>query len=685
MSIDDHPIKDSGVLLVPSRPEEDGVDRRRLEEALESANLPTLGMVLYQLTGEQRWLEEPFTPTPTRGLSPHDLGGLTDEVAAELRASAADAICAWAQGAPVAAPNPDPQTLQRMMSIYVGEQVPEEYEQLVRHEMGLTEPGHRAAGPAGDGGTSVVVIGAGISGLLAAVRLREAGVPCTVLERNEDVGGVWLTNAYPGAGVDTPSFLYSYSFFPRRWSTHFGKRNEMAAYAAELADAYDLRRDIRFGTDVTKLVYDEKAQEWEVTARSAGDEQTLRAQAVISAVGTFNTPSEPDIPGLDSFGGTVVHSARWPDGIDLRGKRVAVVGAGASGQQIVPAIADEVAHLTVLQRSPQWIAPNAEYFAPVGEDVHWLMEHVPFYHAWYRARLAWIFNDRIHASLQIDPDWPAAERSLNAVNDGHRRFFIRYLTEQLEGREDLIAKSTPDYPPFGKRMLLDNGWYRTLRRDHVELVTDAIERVTATGIVAGGVEHEVDVIVLATGFVARRYLPFELVRGRGGRAIRDEWGDDDARAFLGMTIPGYPNLFVMYGPNTNAGAGGSVIFIAECQCDHIMQLIDRLAAGSAGAVEARPEALERWIEAVDAAHDRMVWSHPGMSTYYRNARGRVVTNSPWRIVDYWTMTRRVDERDYAFEPVRTPTASRRPDGNQGTLTLQVDSSQDETERKSWTP
>ena len=640
---------DSGFLRVPGKTPGD-IDHDRLTRALEAANLPTLQMVLVQLTGQERWLEPPFQPTATRGLSPHDLGGFPEGVAAELRSAAADAIVAWAQGAPVALPQPDPALLRRMMSVYVGEDVPDEYEQLVRDEMGL-HLARRAEDPPPNADMSVLVIGAGISGMLAAVRLREAGIACTVLERNHDVGGVWLTNAYPGAGVDTPSFLYSFSFFPRKWQTHFGKQHEMAAYAAELADAYDLRHDIRFGMEVRRLAYDETGQCWDVEAVDGdGAVQSFRARAVISAVGTFNAPSTPAIAGLEDFEGEVVHSAEWPDGLDLRGRRVAVVGAGASGQQIVPAIAGEVSALDVYQRSPQWIAPNAEYFADVGEDVHWLMEHVPFYHAWYRARLAWTFNDRIHASLQIDPTWEHADRSLNAVNDGHRAFFTRYLSEQLEGREDLIAKSTPDYPPFGKRMLLDNGWYETLTRGHVELVTDPIERVTATGVVAGGRERPVDVLILATGFRAREYLPFDEVRGRGGRRVRDEWGEDDARAHYGMTVPGYPNLFLMYGPNTNAGAGGSVIFITECQVNYIMQLVGRLASGADGAIECRPEALERWIADVDAAHARMVWSHPGMTTYYRNTRGRVVTNSPWRIVDYWLMTREADLNDFAREP-----------------------------------
>ena len=205
--------------------------------------------------------------------------------------------------------------------------------------------------------------------------------------------------------------------------------------------------------------------------------------AVISAVGVLNRPKIPPLPGLDSFRGPLFHSAQWPEDVDLTGKRVALVGAGASAMQIGPAIADRVGSLTVFQRSPQWIAPNDVYFSPVGDEVHWLMEHVPYYAAWYRARLSWIYNDKVHPTLQIDPEWPEEKASINAANHGHRRFYERYLTAQLEGRPDLIAKSLPDYPPFGKRMLLDNGWYAMLRRTNVELVTEAVTEITETGLV----------------------------------------------------------------------------------------------------------------------------------------------------------------------------------------------------------
>jgi 4-hydroxyacetophenone monooxygenase len=636
------------------------VDEARLKRALHVANLPTLTMVLFQLTGDQRWLDDPYRPVRGPGLGPNDSGGFLPEIAEEIRGSAASAIMAWSTGRPAAVPIPNPELLRRMLSICMAEEIPDEYERVMREEMGLVpsappEPLHPKD-------FRVAIIGAGISGIIAAVRLRELGVPFVILERDREVGGVWLTNTYPGAGVDTPSYLYSFSFFSRHWSTHFAKRNEMAAYLAEAVDHFELRQHIIFGTEVDSAVYDEATQTWEISSHdSDGSTRSVTANALISAVGLFNKPKIPDIAGMERFSGPMFHTANWPEDLEVTGKRIAIIGTGASAMQVVPAIAGKVAQVTVFQRSPQWIGPCAEYFAPVPEDVHFLMDHVPYYQAWYRFRLAWVFNDRVHPSLQIDPQWAHPDRSLNAVNDGHRRYFTRYLDSQLEDRPDLIQKCLPDYPPFGKRMLLDNGWFAALKRDNVRLVTDGVDSITDRGVLSqGGEEVEADAVVFSTGFETTRYLqPIEFI-GRGGKRLRDIWGDDDATAYLGITVPGFPNLFLMYGPNTNSGAGGSYFFIGESQGRYIVDVITTMIRSGIGAVECRTEAHDRWVNEVDEAHSNMVWSHPGMTTYYRNKRGRVVNNSPYRVVDYWLKTHDAELADFVTEPaVRPETEVRR--------------------------
>ena len=629
-----------------AEPRPDAVPERAvLAGAMEHANLPTLVAVLHQLTGDRRWLAPPFRPTRSRGMEDNDSGGFAPDVQAEIRAAAVDAVAAWADGRPPAVPAPTGDALLELIDLAVGEPVPPEYEAMTAEDMGFRSAPIPKVPPSD---FRVVVIGAGVSGMLAAIELAEAGIEHVVLEKNDDVGGTWLENAYPGAGVDTPSHLYSYSFAPRRWSTHFGKRDEVLAYLRDVADGHDLRKVIRFGTEVASAEY--RDQRWIVTT-TAGE--TLEADAVITAVGQLNRPKIPALPGMDTFRGPLFHSARWPSDLDVTGKRVAIVGTGASAMQIVPAIAERAAHVTVFQRSPQWAAPNAVYFSPIDEAASLLMEHVPFYRRWYRTRLSWNTGDRVHASLQVDDEWEHPERSVNADNDAHRRFFTRYFEHELAGRDDLLESALPDYPPFGKRMLLDNGWYAAIRRADVELVTAPVAAVTPTGVRASdGTEVAADVVVLCTGFETHKQLWPLSVRGRDGRTIADAWGPDDADAHLGITVSGFPNLFLTCGPGTVLGHGGSYITIAECQVRYIVEALAAMVTEDLGAIEVLPEVHADYAARHDAAHAAMIWTHPGMRNWYRNPAGRVVCALPWRIVDYWTMTRHVDWAEYAVEPRR---------------------------------
>lgn len=626
------------------------LDLEQLRAALEHANLPALLMVLFQLTGDERWLEDPYRPARRFGMDPNDSGGFPEEIQAEIRAEALGAISEWARGVPAAIPEPRGELLVRMMSTVVSEDVPSEYEPMFATQMGFAPPRpvERVDVPPG---YFVVVIGAGLGGLMAAIRLKEAGIPHVVLERSQHAGGVWWDNAYPGAGVDTPSYLYSYSFFPRNWSSYFVKRDEVLEYIDALVDHYDLLPSIRFGTEVLGATYDEERQRWTVRIRQgSGEEASLEANAVISAVGIFSQPKLPDIPGMDSFEGPLFHSARWPRGFDVTGKRVALVGTGASSMQILPAIVDRAAAVDVFQRSPGWVAPVSNYFDPVPKAVHWLFENVPYYHAWYRFSLAWTFNDKLHPALQVDPDWPDREHTISAVNDRHRRAFTAYLMEQLEGREDLQQKCLPDYPPWGKRILIDNGWFAALKRPHVELFTESVVEVTPRGIVtSSGMEREAGVIVFATGFETTRFLFPMDVRGRGGIALRDHWEDDNAKAYLGISTPGFPNLFFIYGPNTN-GSGGSFLSWSESQVNYIVQLLQVMVVKGIGALEPRRDLHDEYNRRVDEAHARMIWTHPRLTTYYRNSRGRVVVNTPWRVIDNWSTLREPSVDEYVTEP-----------------------------------
>ena len=643
--------------MSPTTAEPAGLDTTRFSAAVAVANIPTLLMVLIQLTGDLAWLDEPYRLSRTKGMSDNDSGGLPDDLQARIRAAALDAILEWRAGKPMAIPEPPDDLIVRMLSASMGEPIPAEYGPMLAEELGL-----RASAPAvppapPPDGFGAVIIGAGLSGLCAAIKLRNLGIPFTILERNPDVGGVWHENRYPGAAVDTPSHLYQFSFEPYDWSRYFASQAEVLGYLRHVATKYGLLAHIRFSTTVVRAEYDEETQGWSVLVRdAAGKTETLSANVVISAVGAFNPPKIPPIKGLERFAGPCFHSARWPSDLDLRGRRVAVVGNGATAMQIVPAVADEVGSITVFQRSPQWAQPFPKFLKAIPEEIRFLSAEVPLYYAWQRLRLEWIFHDKLHDSLQKDPAWPHPDRSINAANDEHRRYFTDYIRAELDGREDLLPKVLPTYPPFGKRMLMDNKWFRTLTRDHVHLVTDPISEVTTHSVITrSGAEHEVDVIVLATGFDVVRFLSSFDVVGRSGRTLREAWNDDDGRAFLGLAVPDFPNFFCLYGPNTQPGHGGSLIHTVERQVQYLVSLLTQMFARNVGAVECRTDVYDDYNRRVDEAHARMIWTHPGMDTYYRNNRGRVVMNMPFRNLDFWRMTERASLADFSTEPRRHST------------------------------
>jgi 4-hydroxyacetophenone monooxygenase len=629
------------------------IDERQLWDAVRIANVPTLLMVLVHMTGDLRWLDDPYRPSRTRGLEDNDTGGLPDEIQLEIRTAAMEAIVAWRRGTPLAIERPDGALLTRMMSTSVGRHIEDSYASIIAHDLRVfdEEPPVLEVPP----GCEVLVIGAGISGICAGVRLAERGVPYTIVERNQAIGGTWLENRYPGCGVDTPSHLYSFGFARSDWSLYFSLRDELRDYLSRVADDFGVTRNVRFGTEVTSAVYDPDRQRWAVELRSAdGSAVTLHPNFVISAVGAFNKPVIPPLPGVELFEGPSAHTARWPeDGIELADMRVAVVGTGASAMQLVPAIAGTAASVTVFQRTPQWVAPFDKCHQAIPDAMRYLLAQVPLYQDWYRIRLAWAFNDLIHPALQKDPDWPHPERSVSGLNDYHREFFTAYIREQLGDRQDLLDKVVPDYPPYGKRMLLDNGWYAALRRDDVRLVTDAIAEVRAHSVVTtAGDEHEVDVLVWATGFDVINFLaPMEIV-GRSGTRLHDRWGDD-ARAYLGTAIPDLPNFFCLYGPNAQFGHGGSLITIMDRQVNYVLSVLAQMFEADLGAVEVRADVHDEYNARVDAAHERMVWTHRGMENYYRNSRGRVVAINPFRIVDFWPLTERADLDDFVIEPRRS--------------------------------
>lgn len=621
---------------------------QRLRTALEDANIPTVLLVLQHLTGEGRWTQPPYRPARGKPLDDNDSGGLPDELQAEVRAAALNAVVAVREGRlePV---TPSADEVTRMLGCALVEDVPAEYGQLLSEEMGFISRDVDIPTEKIPTGFRVVIIGAGLSGLCMALKLAAAGIDFVILEKDDDLGGTWLENVYPGCGVDTPGHLYTFSFAPNPEITrYFAKRDEVQDYIQRLASEFDLRPFIRFNTEVRQARYQNADGNWHIDIRAAdGSAESLTADVLISAVGMVNRPSIPPIPGLDEFPGPVMHTAAWDNSVDLADKRVAVIGTGASAMQLIPAIADTAAHVTVFQRSKQWVLPHPNYHREVKDTVRFLMAQVPFYFQWYRLRSFWNFSDRLHSALQIDPAWPHPERAVNETNDRHRRFLTRYITEQLGERTDLLDACLPDYPPYGKRPLLDNHWYQTMCRDDVTLITEAVDHVTGDNVVTtSGLEVTADVIALATGFKVLQFLwPMDIV-GRSGETLREQWGRDDARAYLGVTVPDFPNFFILNGPNTNAGHGGSAIHATEFQVRYIMQAIRHLITSRGGPVDVDREVFARYNDELDDALAQCIWSHHGMTTYYRNDSGRIVVSSPWKYIDYWERMREFDPGDY---------------------------------------
>lgn len=631
-------------------------DDRALERYLEHANLPALLPAIVQLTGDASLLAR-FPPPSSPMMGAVD-GDHSEADRAAIRKVALEALRAYRDGDGSFPPMPSDALLAEMMSWCAGEPLPPEYVPLAIEEAALAEPDPRrfewSKRPPEEvlGRFHVVVIGAGFGGVCAGIRLGQAGIPYTIIEKNESVGGTWHENSYPDLRVDVPNHFYSYSFEHNPdWSDYFSRRDELKAYIEGVSRKHEVDGRIRFETEVLRAEYDEADALWRVRVRGAdGQEEILEANAVISAVGMLNRPQWPDIPGLESFAGASFHSARWQHDVDLSGRRVGVIGTGASAMQFVPRVAEKASHLSVFQRAAHWASYNASYRATIDDGFKWCLRHIPFYHSWYRFLLFWAGSDRAYPVFRIDPDWKEPDRSTSLINDLFRQAATQHISEQLGGDPELMRKCIPDYPPLGKRPLMDNGWYETLRRDDVELVTENIREVTPTGVVTGdGTLHELDVLVLATGFHAGRFLwPMEIV-GRGGVRLEDRWeGGENPRAYLGITMPDFPNLFCLYGPNTNPVVG-SVIYMLECQTTYVMGCLREMLEQGHRAIDCRPEVHDAYNERLDAEMEHMVWRHPRVRSYYNNAAGRVITNVPWTMYQYWDMTRRPDLSEYAIE------------------------------------
>jgi len=482
---------------------------------------------------------------------------------------------------------------------------------------------------------SVVIVGAGFSGVAMAIQLQRLGVPYRVLERQDGIGGTWNWNRYPGARVDTTSFIYQFTFEKdHEWDEYFATQRQVKAYLDAVAQKNGVFPRIEFNTTMTRAVFDEDAAQWVLTAQTAdGETETIRASVVIAASGLFSTAKDVDLPGMSKFEGEVFHTTDLPPDFDATGRRIAFFGNGSTGVQLMPELAPDAEKLYAFVRTPQWIGPMENYRENVPDGTRWLLKNFPGYWNWNRYA-------RILASLnamrlqELDREWQQGGGRVSELNDKFTGILLNYMSEQLQGDEDYIAKLTPDYPPYARRMIVDNGWYAALKRPNVELITEGVSELSAKGVVTSdGTTIEVDTVIAASGFNVERYLwPSEYL-GRGGQSIETLWKATGPHAFLGMLVPGFPNLFIMYGPNSQPRAGSTQSAI-EQWVRYSARALMAMIETKARTVEVDESVSAEYNACMDDAMDELVWTQVGERNYYVGQNGRQFVNAPWTNAEY---------------------------------------------------
>lgn len=632
-------------------------DDATIAAALEAVSVPALLCSLVHMTGDPSWIRA--RPLAQLGSSSDFQCGLSGDDCDSIRRRALPAIAAYRDA------GCQPHTVSRellleMMSFLACKPLEGPIAGMLFDDMQFDGTDSRAITWGDDvpvevkAQSPVVVIGCGESGILAGIRLSQAGLPFTIVDKNDGPGGTWWENRYPGARVDVASHQYCYAFEPaHHWSEYYCRQPELREYFARVLDAYGLRSHCRFGTTVSAITWDESNARWHVRlVRPDGTDDLLDARFVISAVGSLNLPKLPDIPGMDTFAGPSFHSAGWPADVDISGTRFALIGAGASGFQIAPTIADRVAQLTIYQRTAQWMFPNPVYRSAVPSGERWALRHLPFYARWLRFIMGYAGIATGTAPYRIDPDYPDDDGV--AINEGNalRRAQLEgWIRSRLGDRPDLVEKCIPDYPAMGKRILQDDGfWLDCLCKPHVELVRTGIERIVPEGVVTiDGVLRPADVICYATGFLHNDFLASMEVTGRGGVSLREQWGDEPT-AYLGITMPNFPNLFCVYGPGTNLAHSASLFFHSEYQTSYALQAIHAVLRSGSRAIEVRDDVHDTYADWHQREISQLVWAHPSIThSHYKNPSGKVYTLSPWSIDQYWELTRTLNPDDYVVQ------------------------------------
>ncbi len=611
-----------------------------IEDAMQYASPMVLRGLLYQLTGDESVID--MKPgAAAKFVVGSELADPEDEKL--IRKKAADFLKAYRDSGAGELDIGPVERLRTSLSLTAGQQIPEkdfdiwqEETALDRWARGVKWSGGKAPEAAKD--YRVAVIGTGISGLNTAVQLKRAGIPFVVFEKNPEVGGSWYENRYPGARVDTPSRGYTHLFaydYPFNWG--YSPRDVNLKYFRWIADNFQIRENIEFSTEVLKMTWDESAKVWTLDTKGPSGAGSQQFNAVISCVGFLSRPQMPDIEGMDSFAGTICHSAAWPDGLDITGKKVAIVGSGASGYQTAPVIGSKAAKTYLFQRQANWLYEDLAYLKELPEQTLWLDRNFPYHANFVRFRVAALVAPGGSGALKVDPEFEDPH-AVSPVNKMLRDACVAFVERKLAPRPDLIPRMIPNFPPMASRPIrvdTNESVLDALARGDVELVSDGIDRITPTGIEAGGNSYDLDVIVFATGFRANEYLwPME-VRGKGGKRIEEIWEKDGPRAYLGAMVPDFPNLFMVYGPNSNNFGGFTVVDLLEITGQFAVRAIAGLIENGQASVDVTHEAYWRFADILDKSEEGMVYLDPRANSYYQNG-ARSSVNGP---VDYRRMWR----------------------------------------------
>ncbi len=628
-------------------------------------------LALVQITGDRSLLDQhgpalrlrpgDRNQTMFTGERRGDEGGADgyEDAAAQVRAML---VAEMKAGAKPLLPNLDLPLFRKMAEFAAGQPLPDiSVGPAYQHSGFTTDTRVRRPQKAPPSDFKVLVIGAGMMGINAGVKLQQAGFNFTILEKHGDVGGNWLETRYPGAAVDTPSRSYSYSFDPNpNWTRFYPTGPEFLHYIQDITDKYRLRPQIQFDTAVSGARWDEERNLWVVEARQGEKTQSYEADFVIWAVGPNNAPNFPDVENLDKFRGPVMHTAQWDADIDLEGKKVVLVGSACSGVQVATAIADQVGDLTIVQRQPEYIVPNPLAHTGVDALERWALENIPFVHQWLRFQAAALAYQDLRGLAVIDEEYRARTGGASPLSDMIKRQAMDYLESHFGDDPAMKAELTPSYPPFAKRIIHDCGFFDTVKKPHVKLLSGAMKSADENAVIlADGRRLECDAILLATGYKLMFGRQFD-IRGRSG-TLRDAF-DPYPFSYLGVLIPGFPNMVYLGGPYSHLVANHAVV--SEQQVHYTIELLQWMVDERLASIDVTREAADRFVAEVDAELSQTVWANSGNAHgYYRDQGKKVVIGIARHNSHIWHDTRSPRAEDFEIrrkadageDEVRTPT------------------------------